>query len=139
MKSYLHICSLNCQGLRIKEKRLRLKTWIINQKCDILFIQESHFIESDQENLRCEINGKFFHSFGSTQSKGVSIWIRKDLEYKVINSLSDKDGRIIMINIEIEDKIYTLVNIYAPNSPKARNSFFKNTKKNLLKTIPLAF
>lgn len=96
------------------------------QICDILFIQESHFLESDQENLICEINGNFFHSFWSTQSKGESIWLRKYPDYTIINNLNDNEGRIIMVDVGIEHNIYTLVNIYAPNLPNTRN--FKNIK-----------
>ena len=35
------------------------------------------------------------------------------------------DGRRLLINIKYNDKIFTLVNIYAPNNEKDRNDFFK--------------
>jgi hypothetical protein len=34
-------------------------------------------------------------------------------------------GRILLINIEIDENIFTLVNLYANNIEKNRNAFFK--------------
>ena len=41
----LHIVTLNSQGLRDRLKPLRCKQWIIQQKVDIVFLQETHFTE----------------------------------------------------------------------------------------------
>ena len=43
----------------------------------------------------------------------------------------DEDGRYIIANIETDKECYTLVNIYAPNDPKLRNSFFKHINEKL--------
>ena len=73
--SQIHICSVNCQGLGNKEKRLRLKEWAKHQKCDIIFIQERHFTEKLEKDLMLEFRENIFHSFGSSQARGVSIFI----------------------------------------------------------------
>jgi exonuclease III len=43
----------------------------------------------------------------------------------LINKYNDTDGRLILINVEINNTIFTLVCIYAPNCRSSRNSFFK--------------
>ena len=77
MNDILHICSLNCQGLRQKEKQKRVNLWLKNQKCNIMYMQETHFTESMEKNLYDEFNCSIYHNFGSSQAKGVSILIKK--------------------------------------------------------------
>ncbi|VDI81458.1 blast:Transposon TX1 uncharacterized 149 kDa protein [Mytilus galloprovincialis] len=122
----IHICTLNVKGLRDKEKRTRFYQWIKNQKSLITFIQESHFDENLEKKLYTETSNVIYFSHGTTQSRGVAIIIDNKLECKVINENKDKDGRILMLNIEIENIIYSLINIYAPNIETERNKFFKN-------------
>lgn len=124
-----HICSLNCQGLARKEKRFRLFSWFQQQKCDILMAQETHLSKDLIKQINNEFHGKHLHSLGTTNSRGVSYFINKSLDFKLINEFCDKEGRIIIINIEIQDKIFTLVNLYAPNEVHARNQFYKKVSK----------
>ena len=51
--------------------------------------------------------------------------MKKLLHYELINKYNDTDGRLILINVEINNTIFTLVCIYAPNCRSSRNSFFK--------------
>jgi hypothetical protein len=41
-------------------------------------------------------------------------------------------GRILLINIEIDENIFTLVNLYANNVEKNRNAFFKKVNISVL-------
>ena len=102
--------------------------WMKHQHCNILFVQESHFTVNLEKDLNEEFKGDIYNSYGNSQSRGVSIYIIEKIEYKFIDKFQDKEGRIILLNIEIKDSIYTLVNIYAPNLPKNRNVFFKKVK-----------
>jgi hypothetical protein len=47
------------------------------------------------------------------------------LNFAILDKCEDKDGRLLLINIQIDDTIFTLVCIYAPNCKTARNAFFK--------------
>ena len=125
MNSSLHICSLNCQGLGQKEKRQRVFQWTQHQKCNILFVQETHFIRENIDMIKKEYTGECYHCFGNSKSRGVSIFIKKEITHSLIDKFEDSEGRIILINIEIDDNILTLVNLYAPNIEKERNIFFK--------------
>lgn len=129
MADKVHLCSLNCQGLGSKEKRERLNIWKKNQKSNILYIQESHFIQEIENTLYHENDDKKYHSYGNKQSRGVSIFINANLNYKLIKEIKDNEGRFLLINIEIDNNNFTLVNIYAPNKQKERNSYYKKIDK----------
>ena len=125
MLNTLHICTANVKGLRDKQKRLRFYEWVKHQKSDITFIQESHFDKNLENTLCNESKQHFYFSHGTTSSRGVAILINNKLQHEIIDEHKDNDGRIIMLNIEIENIIYSLINIYAPNNEQERNSFYK--------------
>ena len=41
----LKFFSVNARGLNSKEKREKFYNWISDSKCDVIFLQESHFDE----------------------------------------------------------------------------------------------
>ena len=127
MTRELCILTLNVQGLRDKSKRTRLYEWIKNQKFGIAFVQETHFTIELCKLVENEISefALGFHSVGTSNSGGVSILINKQLPINVAEHLLSNDGRSLFMNIEIDDSMFTLANIYAPNDTKHRNTFFK--------------
>jgi len=56
---------------------------------------------------------------------GVSILLNKSLNFAILDKWEDKDGELLLINIQIDDTIFILVCIYAPNCKTARTTFFK--------------
>ena len=46
----------------------------------------------------------------------------------------DKDGRLDVNEAEINDQIYTFINVYAPNIDSERISFFKELSANICAT-----
>ena len=125
MKNTTHLCTLNVNGMRNKEKGLRIIDWLKRNKCAISFLQETHMDEGLKKNLELESDFIFFCSNGTTASRGVAILINKSLNFEIINEFQDEDGRLILLNIKIEDLIFSLVCLYAPNCRTDRNSFFK--------------
>lgn len=125
----IHFVSLNAQGLRDLNKRARLKQWMIQQKANILYIQETHFTKEMSRSLEQEFaDWQVFHSFGKNNSRGVSIFIKKSLAFEVNSAKTkiDNEGRYILIIASKENEIFTLLNLYAPNDAKSRNVFFRN-------------
>lgn len=67
-----------------------------------------------------------YHSVtDSTHSRGDSILFRKDLKFKVLNNQKSDDGRKVMDNIEIEDKIICIYSAYTPNIEQNCIAVFK--------------
>jgi hypothetical protein len=53
--------------------------------------------------------------------RGVAMFINKAATYKVIDKVTDANGRIVLLNVQIDDAVFSLVCIYAPNSKTLRN------------------
>ena len=121
--SDLHILTINTQGLRDKLKRNRFYQWVKQQKAKIIFAQETHFTENMLPFIKTEWPGDIIHSIGTSNSRGVSIFIHEKLNAEIINSTIDEEGRYIIMNVKINEDVYCLVNIYAPNDKHKRNSF----------------
>ena len=69
-------------------------------------------------------DGDIMHSFSkSPHSKGVSILIAKGLPYNVISTHCDNDGRMILINLELNGVEYSVCNVYCPNDLSDRLKF----------------
>ena len=82
----------------------------------MFFAQEMYVTEDTSPLWECEWGEKAFFAPGTSNSRGVGIFIRNKLNCKVLDSIKDKLGRFVMVTIEIEEKIILLVNLYAPNS-----------------------
>ena len=123
---YDHFISLNTQGLRDRNKSLRLIEYIKQQKAHFIYLQETHF-SPDIENSLNLLFSDFhtYHAFGTSNSRGCSILIRKDINFKYLNHKLDSDGRYVILNIERNQNTFSLINIYAPNSKKERNVYFR--------------
>jgi hypothetical protein len=44
-----------------------------------------------------------YQSNGTSNSRGVAIWIKKNVEFKLIDEYKDNEGRLLLINVEINN------------------------------------
>ena len=117
----LEIISVNARGLNSIEKRTKLYDWLRDIKEDIVFLQETHYVEKNELKYNSRWFGKSIHNFSnSAYSRGVTILFRKDLNVDIINIHKSADGRKLLINATYEQNIFTFVNIYAPNDDGER-------------------
>ena len=86
---------------------------MINESADISFLQETYSTVEIANHWRKQWPGEFFFSHGSNHSCGVAILVYKSLDFKLISSRVDNEGR------------YLLINIYAPNKTSNQSSFFQ--------------
>ena len=63
-------------------------------------------------------------------SRGVMILINNNFEYKVERVETDPNGNFIILDIKMQDKRFTLVNLYGPNEDKPQ--FFNNIRQKLV-------
>ena len=68
---------------------------------------------------------------GSSNSRGAAILFTKGVDCKIHSKILDPLGRYIMLKAEIEDKMYVLINIYAPH----KDTNIENFLNNLLMTL----
>ena len=74
----------------------------------------------------------FINSYGNSASRGCMILILKTLNDEIINFNIDPNGRFVIINLQVDKSIFTIINVYAPIDQRLRNVFF-NTIDNLIK------
>ena len=121
----LDIVSVNVRGLNTIEKRNKIYDWLCDIRTDIVFLQETHFIEKNEHRYNARWFGNSYHCYSdSSFSRGVSILFRKNLPVEILNVHKSLDGRKLLINIKLENDTITLVNIYAPNNEQYRLDFF---------------
>jgi len=118
----LKIITYNAQGLRGNNKRAKVINWARRKNFDLMAIQESHFLEGDRTNWENNWKGGIISSEGKGNKKGVTILLAHDLDYKLIQKHQDKDGRWLILDIEIKGINYTIANYYGPNEDHPRHA-----------------
>ena len=125
--------SFNVRGLRDTCKRSKIYNWMNQKKIDIAFLQETHSAKSSEKIWRSQWRGNIYSSHGLTNSCGVSIYFRKNLPVEIHNVIRDTEGRSIAIKCKLQDELFILVNLYAPN--KDDPAFF-NQVFEILNSVP---
>ena len=112
----ININSINCRGIRDKNKRLDMFNKAKEEKVNILCLQETHIIPEDIKLLREEWNANFFVAGRETNVGGVLIIIEDNFEFKIHESRVDELGRYVILDLELIGVArFLIVNIYAPN------------------------
>ena len=110
----LKCISLNFRGINKAIKRRKLFRWLRNGKYDVIFLQETYRDKTIENVLRAEWGGDIFYS-GSKHSRGVMTLIRPTLKAENISIIGNKNGRILIVNLTMQDEEFCLANIYASN------------------------
>jgi exonuclease III len=69
-KNAINLCSLNVNGINLKENRNKVIEWIKAQKSLITFLQETHFDLNIENDLNHKSDYDVFCSHGTTASSG---------------------------------------------------------------------
>ena len=72
-------------------------------------------------------------SHGSANSRGVAILFKKGVDCIIHSKILDPVGRYVILKAEIKDKMYLLINIYAPNKDANIVEFLKDLGTTLQK------
>lgn len=108
------IVSWNVRGLNSKFKRALIFDYLNRHKPDLLFLQETHLVGQKLLALKKHWVRHAYHSPYSTYSRGVSVIVRKNLQFELLNINTDRFGRYVIIHCKINNQIMTLVNLYIP-------------------------
>ena len=98
-------------------------------KYHVSCVQETYCSKSCANKFNRGWSGDIFSSFSnSAHSSGVSTLLSKDIKYNIISHHSDDNGRLLLLNLEIDKQEFTIVNVYAPNEIQDRISFLGHMK-----------
>ncbi len=121
--------SLNVRGIVDNSKRRKLYEWLKVQNAHISFLQETHCTQNNIIQFKKSWKGEsYFAPTSSVYSRGVGILISPKSKIEVVSSYDMKDGRTLLVNFNIQGKLFTLVNLYAPNEVAERGIYFKSLK-----------
>ena len=111
----IKLCSLNCQGLGDENKRRDVFNFLRNHGYSIICLQDTHFSKSRERIIESEWGYKaVFNSFDS-RSRGVAILFKNNFEFKIHHTCKDDSGNFLLVELEINEKRFLIINIYGPN------------------------
>ncbi len=70
---------------------------------------------SDELDWNEEWEGDIIFNHGQSNSRGVCILFKKDCDYKLHSVNKDTEGRYIILDLDLGEQRYTLVNLYGLN------------------------
>ena len=120
------VLTLNVRGLRNLVKRKSIFCFLKDQNCDVYFLQETYSEPKDEIIWTSEWGGDIFFSHGSLHSKGVCILLNPSLNYTFENIHKDQTGRLISIDLNLNESKFSLCNVYAPNDQRQQQAFLHN-------------
>lgn len=124
-----NITSLNAKGLGNFKKRTAVFRWLKRGKSDIIFVQEAHCTQQIENSWRKEWGGDIVFSHGASNSKGCLIMINKNFDCNIVAVKTDFKGRFIILQLEIQDTLFVLINVYLPNTEKEQLVFYHDLSK----------
>ena len=98
-----------------------------DKKFGIYCLQDTHFTTALEPYVRAEWGGEVYFNSFTSNSRGVCIIFSYFIEYKVCKVNMDQNGNMLILDLEVEGKQLTLVNIYGPNEDSP--DFFLKFKK----------
>ena len=122
------LVSLNVRGINNFRKRGAIYTWCRKQKADFIFLQETHSKVDSERQWKNEWGADMIMSHGTSNSCGVAILFKKGVDCTVHSKFLDPSGRYVILKAEIKDKLYVLINIYAPNKDANIVNFLNNLR-----------
>ena len=116
----LQFITNNVKGIQSAQKRLKIFEHLKSKisPSGVMFLQETHSTIKDEKRWADEFKGKMFFSHGTSNSCGVAIGYFGSKAFVVKSELSDNHGRILLLNVKIDNQDYILINLYNANTEK---------------------
>ena len=127
--TFLKVCSFNTRGLNETKKRRDIFDYLRKRKYDVCLLQETHCTKEQEKTWQNEWGYKAYFSSHKGNSRGVAIFINNTFEYELHNTISDQDGRFLLLECTIGGAKLYIGNVYAPNDDEP--IFFEMIKNKL--------
>lgn len=107
----LTLHSLNVRGLRTGLKRGKVFSHLKSLSGDIIFLQETHIKHAEQWRLKCNWTSQIYQSTFSSKARGVAILIRRNVPFEHILTISDPNGRHLIVTGHILSRHVTFLKV----------------------------
>ena len=98
-----------------------------------IFLQETYSWSNDELKQKDEFGGPVFFSHGKSNSYWVAIGYCGTEDLKVVNTAPDKNGRMLILDAELNGTNFLLINFYNSNTESEQLSTFSTLQKLLEK------
>ena len=133
MPHRLKLISLNVRGLRNRNKRRAIFSYLKAQKATIFCLQETYSSPEDEKVWSAEWGGNTLFSHGSSHSRGVCILLNpSNVTFCLQSVKQDSDGRLLIAKATTHDKSFFIVNIYAPTDYRDQDNFIRTVSEQLM-------
>ena len=120
------LISVNAEGLRSPDRRKTAFSYFLRHRLDIILLQETHWTVDMEMQIKLEWNGDVIFNHGTNNARGVAILIHSRLDYTVIQTRGDNEGRVLNILLNLDGHALNIINIYAPQTDSANQTFFSS-------------
>ncbi len=122
----LRFVTWNVNGAGSKEKKLKIFSQLKKLQADVVLLQETHRPATATDQLKTTEFPNVFTACYNSRQRGVAILIHKNVNFTVLNTVIDPEGRFLIIKLSIFDKKLCIVSIYGPNvdDPSFFHGFF---------------
>ena len=111
----VRLVSWNVRGMNSPVKRGKVFAHLKSLKADICFLQETHIKKSAAKVLRLRWASQIFQSNLSVKARGVAILIHKKATFQHEQTITDQNGRYLIVRGLLNEIPVTLINVYGPN------------------------
>ncbi|CAC5388115.1 unnamed protein product [Mytilus coruscus] len=128
--------SINVNGLLDVAKFTKLCAICSENRYDIVALQETFWNPDFIVENKKHWNGEIFFSCSDTNRQGVAFLVSP--KYKnYVTEIKGFNGRFIYIQLEVDNKIIDIVNVYCPNVVNEKDRFLKKVNDNIPKSDDL--
>lgn len=135
----LKVGSLNCRGICDRAKRRNIFSLLKSSGLAIVFIQETKFSPYKHEEYGSDWHNQNIF-LNSIRGGKCGVGILMNIPYiKVLKRLDDCDGRIIVLDIEINLCRLRLINTYFPSEPFLKENFICSLYPYFVSNFPVVW
>ena len=128
----LKLLSLNVRGLRNREKRRSIFSYLKNQKASVYLLQETFSNHNDEKIWSAEWGGQNFFSHGYDHSKGVCVLIKPNCVLSAEALELDSNGRFIILRLKTGENALYVIYVYAPTDKCEQIDFIDFLSKKVI-------
>ena len=98
-----------------------------------MFLHETHSSVDVEKKWSDGFQGQLFFLHGKINSCGVAIGYYGKKSFKILSKLNDKSGRVLILEVKIENEVLLLINLYNAHTENEQLSTLfdlSNVRKN---------
>ena len=128
---------MNVRGMGTQLKRQKVFEHLNKLQADIVLLQETHTSTTAHHTLTTSHFPHTFSACYNSRQRGVAILIRNKIQFSCNDTITDPEGRFIIIQISLKNIEFCIANVYGPNidDPSFFHNFFSILSAHSDKTL----